>query len=197
MVVENFGTWATRARVGHLPEVIGRVTRTLVITNSDDPLGRDADFLRPDIVGFVIFLINGDPQLLFRQTINAGQQLPGKVNGIPFEVIAEAEVAQHFEEGVVTGRIPDVFQVIVLATGTHTALRGCRSCVGTLVLTEKNILELNHARVGEEQGRVIPRNQRTGRHNRVAFGFKETEKLVPDFGAFHNWVILKLIRKSA
>jgi hypothetical protein len=40
------------------------------------------------------------------------------------EIVAEREVAQHLEEGVVARRVADVFQVVVLAAGAHAFLRG-------------------------------------------------------------------------
>jgi hypothetical protein len=39
-----------------------------------------------------------------------------------FEVVAEAEVTQHFEEGVVARGVTDVFQVVVFTARTHATL---------------------------------------------------------------------------
>lgn len=39
-----------------------------------------------------------------------------------FEVVAEAEVTQHFEEGVVTRGVTDVFRVVVFTARTHATL---------------------------------------------------------------------------
>ena len=70
MVIENFRTRTARAGIGHLPEIIGSVTRTLVIADADDALNRHADFVLPDAVSFVIFMINSDGQLIFRQAVD-------------------------------------------------------------------------------------------------------------------------------
>jgi hypothetical protein len=43
------------------------------------------------------------------------------------EVVAEAEVAEHLEEGVVPGRVADVLEIVVLAAGPHAALRADRA----------------------------------------------------------------------
>ncbi len=75
------------------------------------------------------------------------------------EIIAETEVAQHFEEGVVTRRVADVFQVVMLAAGSHALLAGSGTGVGAFVETEEDILELVHAGIGKEQGRVAGRHQ--------------------------------------
>ncbi len=53
----------------------------------------------------------------------AGDQLPGKVDGVALEVVAEAEVAQHLEEGVVAAGEADIFKVVVLAAGADALLR--------------------------------------------------------------------------
>ena len=65
------------------------------------------------------------------------------------EVIAEAEVAQHFEERVVTRRVADVFQVVVLSPRAHTALRGHRAHVFAFLFAQKTVCELVHAGVGK------------------------------------------------
>src|SRR5690606_27637258 len=50
VIVENFGTGAAGAGIGHLPEVVGSVTRALVVANANDAFARHADFVRPDVV---------------------------------------------------------------------------------------------------------------------------------------------------
>ncbi len=92
------------------------------------------------------------------------------------EVVAEAEVAQHFEEGVVTGGIADVFQVIAFTTGTDTTLGRGGAVVGTLLGAKEHILELVHTRVGKQQGRVVMRYQRAGGDNLVSLGTEILEK---------------------
>ncbi len=47
VVEENFGTRAARAGVGHLPEIIRRVGRTLVVADAHDAAFRDADHVAP------------------------------------------------------------------------------------------------------------------------------------------------------
>src|SRR5690606_32233498 len=76
MVVEDFGTGAAGTRVGHLPEVVGGVARALVVADANDALDRHPDFLGPDVVRFVIFVIHGDPELLGRQHVHGGEKFP-------------------------------------------------------------------------------------------------------------------------
>jgi hypothetical protein len=54
------------------------------------------------------------------------------VDSVALEIVAEAEIAQHLEKGVMAGGITDIFQIIVLTAGPHTALRGGRSVIGAL-----------------------------------------------------------------
>ena len=124
VIVEDLGARTARTGITHLPEVVRRVWRAFVITDANNTLARDPDFFFPDFVGFVIGFIDGNPQTLFRQVepVFTGQQFPRVLNGIVFEVVAEAEVTQHFEERVVTRGVTDVFQVVVFTARTHATL---------------------------------------------------------------------------
>ena len=82
------------------------------------------------------------------------EELPGPLDGFGLEVIAEAEVAEHLEEGEVTARAADLVEVVVLAAGPHALLDGRRPAVGRLLVTDEVGLERHHARVGEQQGVV-------------------------------------------
>ena len=59
VVVEDLGARAAWAGVGHLPEVVARVLRALVVADAHDALGRHADVLRPDVVGLVVVDVDG------------------------------------------------------------------------------------------------------------------------------------------
>src|SRR5690606_39001654 len=54
VVVADLGAGAARAGVAHRPEVVGGVGRALVVADAHHALGRDADFLGPDVVGLVV-----------------------------------------------------------------------------------------------------------------------------------------------
>ena len=168
VVIENFRAWATGAGVAHLPEV--------VFVQPGETLSADPHFLEPDIRRFIVGHVHGDPQTIFRQPQGARQELPGKLDGFALEVITEAEVTQHLEEGVVTCRITHVFQVVVLATGADTTLgAGCTGVIPGFT-AQKHILELVHARVGKQQGRVIVGHQRGGRHLGVSLAGEVIQK---------------------
>ena len=124
--------------------------------------------LHPEVGGLVVVAEDGDPELVLRDLELAGEELPGEVDGLALEVVAEAEVAEHLEEGVVAGGVADVLEVVVLAAGAHAALGAGGARVVALVAAEEDVLELHHAGVGEEQRRVVARDERGTRDDAVA-----------------------------
>ena len=132
---------------------------------------RNAGDLLPQLLGFVVLAEDGDVQLVLRQAVVFGQQVPGKVDRFGFEVIAEGEVAEHLEERVVAARVADVLEIVVLAAGANAFLRRCGARVVALLLSKKDVLELVHAGVGEQQRRIVggtSEELRTGRCARSA-----------------------------
>ena len=180
VVVENFGARAARAGVAHLPEVVGCVFRTFVVADADDAFGRHTDFVQPDVVGFVVFCVNGCQQFVFRdvQPFGGSQEFPSEVDGIAFEVVAEGEVAHHFKEGVVTGGVAYVFQVVVFAACTYAFLRGSGAVVGAFVKAEEYVFKLVHTCVGKQQGWVVVWHERGGADDGVAFRFEKFQEFL-------------------
>ena len=185
MIVENLGARAARAGVAHGPEVVGSVRRAFVVADTDHTFSRNPDFPGPDVIGFIIAGVDRDPEFVLGQVQDRGQESPGEGDRITLEVIAEAEVTQHFKEGVVTSGITDVFQVIMLAAGAYALLAADSAGVGALFLAQKAVLELVHPRVSEQQGWVVARNQRAGGYTGVALLFEEAKEGFTDFCAFH------------
>ncbi len=185
VVKEYLGARATRAGITHGPEIVGSVRGAFVVANTHHALGRYADFLGPDVVGFVIRGIDRDPEFVLGQLEHAGEKGPGEGNGISLEVVAKAEVTQHFEKCMVARCVTDVFQVVVLAASAYAFLAGHGTGIGALFLTQEAILELVHACVGEQQGRVVARNQGAGGDSGMALFFEETKEGFTDFCAFH------------
>jgi hypothetical protein len=62
VVVEDLAARAAGAGVGHHPEVVGLVLLALVVADADHALGRQADFLGPDVVGLVVVDVDGGQQ---------------------------------------------------------------------------------------------------------------------------------------
>ena len=161
VVVKDFGTGTTGTGIAHLPEVVRCVWGALVVANPHDSICRNTNFLIPDIKGFVVGRVNGDPQFFLwqLQPVVAGQEGPGKIDGFTLEVVAKAKVTQHFEKGMVARCIAYVLKVIVFTTCTHALLRGCRPAVIACFAPQEHVFELVHSRVGKQQGRVVRRHQ--------------------------------------
>ena len=111
---------SARAGLGHPPEVA--VVAGVDIAPHGHPLGRQADLVAPDRTGDLVILVGRGGQPLGRDGHVDGQELPGEVDGLALEVVAEAPVAEHLEERVVTGGPADLLEVVVLAGDAQDAL---------------------------------------------------------------------------
>ena len=114
------------------------------------------------------------------------EKLPGVLDRVALEVVAEGEVPEHFEERVVARRVADVVKVVVLAAGADALLRGRRAGIGALVEPEEDVLELVHAGVREEKRRVVPRDNGARMYDRVTFAGVEVQKGPSNVSDFHN-----------
>ena len=182
VVVEDFRTRAARAGVGHHPEVVALVAATFVVANANHALGWQANFFGPNVIGFVVFLVDGGQQTLRGQLVDLGQQLPRPLERLTLEVVTKRPVAQHFKEGVVARGVAHVFQVVVFATGAQAGLHRGGTHVRALVFAQEHVFELDHARVGEHQGGVVARHQWARGHDGVAFGLEEVQKCFANIG---------------
>ena len=106
---------------------------------------RQAGDLFPEIESVVIGVEDGDRQLFRRQAELLGHQGPGVMDRLFLEVVAEREIAQHLEEGVMARGVADIVEVVVLAAGAHAFLRGGRTRIRPLLQAGENVLELHHA----------------------------------------------------
>ncbi len=145
----------------------------------------------PVLVGLIVArnaffaLEDGGVELVFvdAEPLGRGDQLPGVGDGVFLEVVAEAEIAQHLEEGVVAIGEADVLQVVVLAAGAHALLRGGGARVVALLDAEEDVLELVHAGVGEQQRGIVGRHQRGGVHFLVSLGDEIVQEHAANFRA--------------
>ena len=161
VVVEDLRARPARAGVAHRPEIVrGR--------DADDPVVGQARDLLPVARRLVVGVEHRDQQLVLGQAVVLGQQVPGQLDRAFLEIVAEREVAQHLEEGVVARGVADILEVVVLAAGAHAFLRGRGARVGPRLQPGEDVLELHHAGVGEHQRRVVARHQRARFHDLVA-----------------------------
>ena len=145
-----------------------------------DALLRDAHLVPPDLEDLVVIQVDGDEQALRGQSEPLGNHLPGVGHGPFLEVIADAEVAQHFEEG----------QVLVVAHfvdvgGPEALLAAGQPAGGRGLLPSEEGLERDHAGAGEQKGGVARRDQRRAGHVQMPLALKELDEGVPDLIAVH------------
>jgi hypothetical protein len=131
---------------------------------------------------------DGDAKVLLGDFQLFGDELPRERDSVALEVIAEREVPEHFEEGVMARGVADLFEVVVFAAGADALLArgGATIAVGRLFHAEEDFLELDHAGVGEEQRRVIARDEGAGLANRVLLFREVGEEFCADFGGKHS-----------
>ena len=132
----------------------------------------DIDLFRNLIIAFV----HREPEAFFFEAIDSGQQLPGVFDRLLLEVVTEGEVAEHLEERMVACGDADVLEVVVLAAGADTFLDRRGPLVVALLESEKDVLELVHPGVDEQQRRVLVGNQRRARDDAVAVGREVVEE---------------------
>ena len=153
VVVEDLGRGTAGAGRTHLPEIVeGRDPDDLVV-------GQPRDLL-PDRRRLVVGVVDGDQKLVLRDAEILRQQLPGIGDRLLLEVVAEGEVAEHLEKGVMARGIADIVEVVVLAAGADAFLRRGGALVVAVLDPGEQVLELNHAGVREHQRRVVARHQR-------------------------------------
>ena len=100
-----------------MPEVIRFI-------QANDARLRHARHFLPQTLGIVILAKNADVELVFGNGEIARQQFPGKGDGVLLEIVAEGEIAEHLEEGLVPAGVADVVEIVVLAARADTLLRG-------------------------------------------------------------------------
>ena len=186
VVVEDFRARPARAGFAHGPEIV-------VAGDAQDLfVGQPGDLL-PQLEGVVVVDIDGDQQPLGRNREFLGDQLPGKLDGAFLEVVAEREVAEHLEEGVVARGVADIVEVVVLAAGAHAFLRGDGAAVGALFQAGEDVLELHHAGIGEHQRGVVARHQRGRRLDRVVVAGEEIQEAFADVVDAAHFALWRMI----
>ena len=119
MVVEDLRAGPARAVVAHRPEIVlGR--------DADDAAFGQAGDLLPQVEGLVVGVIDGRGQPVGAEPPLLRQQVPRELDRAILEIIAEREIPEHFEEGVVARGVADIVEVVVLAAGADAFLRAGR-----------------------------------------------------------------------
>ena len=173
LVKVDLAAGAAGTGVAHGPEVV------LVPQPHDQGVGHPGH-LAPQGPRLLVCLVDGVDEAPGVERVLPGEQLVGEGDGLLLEVVAEGEVAQHLEEGVVPRGAAHVLQIVVLAPGAHALLRAGGPGVSALGLAREDVLELVHACVGEQQGRIVAGDQRGAGDGLMAPGGEELEEGAPN-----------------
>ena len=84
-----------------------------------------------------------------------------------------------------TAIFADFIEVVVLAARTDALLDARRALVAAHFVALKHFLKLIHARIREQQRRVVSRDNRRTRHDFMIQTFKICEKFLSQFVRFH------------
>jgi hypothetical protein len=171
---------AARAGVCHPPEVL--VVARIDVAPLRHPLRREADLVAPDAPGDLVVRVRRRRESIARDSHVDREELPGPVDRLALEVVAEAPVAEHLEERVVAGRPSDLLEVVVLAGDPQAALVVDGAGVAPRLGAGEDVLELDHPGVREQEGLVARRHERGGRHGRVPAGGEEVDESAADLG---------------
>lgn len=179
-VVVDLRAGATGPGYAHVPVVV------LAVTELDALFGDPGD-ATPDLGGLRIGFVGGDPDAFGVEPVAAillrlGDQLPGEGDRALLEVIAEGEVAGHLEEGVVPGSDAHFFDI----PGAHAFLHARRPRERRGFLAEEVRLELDHARVDEQQVRVVE-DQRGAGHLGMPGAHEMVQESPSDLVGLHKY----------
>ncbi len=112
------------------------------------------------------------PDLIWIEPEYVGRHVPSETDRLFLEVIAEREIPQHLEECQMAGRMPYVFQVVVLSSHPDAFLGRRSSRIVPFRFSQKDVFELIHPRVDEEESRIIVRHDRRRGDDRMPLRFK-------------------------
>ena len=175
----------TGAGVAHLPEIV-------VLVAQQDMVRRhmlEPGFLRLGVEGGAVVgraFEHGRIELGLVDLVHLGEELPGPVDGLGLEIVAEAPVAQHLEHRVVAAVMAHRLEVVVLAAHAEALLAvGGPGELGRRIAQE-NILELVHSRVREHQRGVVLDHHGGARNDGVSLGSEELQVLLSNLFCSHH-----------
>jgi len=150
------------------PDVAREPVVALLDAIAHDPL-RALALGEPEIIGLLVVFEDRVPEALGRDTKHPGHELPGPGNGVLLEVIADTEVAEHLEEGLVVPVLADLVDV----RRPEDLLHRDDPLGGRLLLSEEIGHERLHAGAGEKHARVVLQDERPAGHTGVPLLLKE------------------------
>ncbi len=179
-IVVELAARATRAGLPHRPEVV--VVAGGDIAPGRHPLRRQPDLIAPDAAGFLVVEVGGGRDPLAGDPQLDGQELPGPMDRLALEIVTEAPVAEHLEEGLVARRPPYLLEVVVLAGDAKAGLGVHRPLVVPLLLAGEHPLERHHPRVHEHEAGVVASDEGRRWHAGMAALLEEALEALADLG---------------
>ncbi len=170
----DLGARSARTDVGHPPPVL--LVAVGEVAPADESIGRQADLVAPDLEREVVGRVRRRGQAIAGDPEVARQEVPRPVDRLALEVVAEAPVAEHLEEGVVPRRAADLLEVVVLAGDAQHPLVVDGARVAALFGAGQEVLELDHPAVREQQRLVAGRHEAGARHHGVVALLEELEE---------------------
>ncbi len=174
LIIVDFRTRPAGAGIAHAPEVV-------LVPEAENAFRGHARHLLPQFEGFVVVLVDGDVELFLGQLQLFGDEGPREANGVFLEIVTEGEVPEHLEEGMVARRAAHVVEVVVLAAHAQALLGGGGAFVIAFFLSAEDLLELDHARVGEQEGRIVAGDERRRGDFGVSVFLEIVQKAAADF----------------
>src|SRR5687768_11076112 len=156
----DLATGTAGAGFAHFPKIFFRA-------ETAHPLGWKAADLEPKLLSLVVIEIDGRVEFVFRKVPLFCQKLPRPLDRVGVVIVAKGPIAEHFKKGVVISVPPDGFEIVMLAADAQTFLRAGGARVRETLLSQKDVLKLDHAGVGKKQSRIFFRHQRRALHDRV------------------------------
>ena len=150
-----------------LPEVVR-------LTETNDMLFGNADLISPDVESLFVVLVDRGPEQICGDLKSFGEELPSPRNSFFLEIIAEAEVSEHFKESTVTRRNTYSFKVgrtDALLTGGNTVSRRD-------LLAREELLHRCHTGVYEKKRLIVVGDKGVRRKTEMSLRFKECEILL-------------------
>ena len=147
-----------------------------LVAQLEDLLGwKELQLLDPDVVGLVIVLVHRRDERVRVETELRREELPAPLDRFLLPVIADREVAEHLEEGLVVAVPADLVDV----GGAEHLLDRDHPFRRRLLAAEEVRHEGLHPRGGEEDARVILQHERRTGQPHVVLRLEELEKALP------------------
>src|SRR5690606_16720347 len=131
----------------HLPEVV-------VHAEADDTVAIESAHLAPQLLslkigGNTLCAAEIGYREAFLRQAKFADEVPCINDSFFLEIVAKADITQHFEERVMPRRGAHTLEIIVFPADSNALLARGSPRVRTGFLAREDIFELNHARVGE------------------------------------------------